>query len=344
MHRKRGWIAGTALLLCCCLTQLGGCRIGETEIRLEKNELTSYKHVFQINDEKCPVEIAKLYLCNYRNLYGRTNGLNLWESDQTDSLETYVKDVTIQEISRIVCMKQLAGEQGISLSGEEKQLVEKAAGQYYETLSQAELSYTEITEKQVQQAYADYALANKLYQALTEDTHEEVSDDEARVIRVLQIHVTDEKSAKAVEKELKSGTDFATVAESFNTSGEVEKTIARGEYDTVVEEAAFNLNNEEISGRIEAEDGYYFIKCLSKFEEELTEKNKEKIRVHREKEKFEDSYKKFVDQAQFRMNDRLWDKVSLADTDDITTDSFFQVYDQYFSTSQISSSQSSSSQ
>lgn len=327
-------MTGAALLLCFCLSQVGGCRIGGMEIRLEKSELTSYKNVFQINDEKYPVEIAKLYLCNYRNMYGRTNGLNLWENTKTDSLETYVKDVTIQELSRIVCMKQLAGEEEISLSEEEKKLAKKAAEEYYGTLNEAELSYTEITKKQVQQAYEDYALANKLYQVLTEDTHEEVSDDEARVIRVLQIHVADEKSAKAVEKELRAESDFAAVAENYNTSGEIEKTIARGDLDQAVEDIAFNLDNEEISGRIETEDGYYFMKCLNKFEEELTEKNKEKIRVSREKQKFEDSYEKFVNQAQFRMNDHLWNKISLVDTEEITTDSFFQVYDQYFSTRQ----------
>lgn len=324
---------GTALLLCCCLSQLSGCRIGGTEIRLEKSELTSYKNIFQINDEKYPVEIAKLYLCNYRNLYGRTNGLNLWENTKTDALETYVKDVTIQELSRIVCMKQLAGEKNLSLSQEEKELAKKAAEQYYGSLNEAELAYTEISEKQVQQAYEDYALAYKLYQVLTEDTHEEVSDDEARVIRILQIHVADEKSAKTVEKELKAGTDFTAVAENYNTSGDVEKTVARGECTQAVEDIAFNLDNEEVSGRIETEDGYDFIKCLSKFEEELTEKNKEKIRVRREKQKFEDSYEKFVNQAEFRMNDHLWSKISLTDTEAITTDSFFQVFDQYFSKS-----------
>lgn len=324
---------GTALLLCCCLSQLSGCRIGGTEIRLEKSELTSYKNIFQINDEKYPVEIAKLYLCNYRNLYGRTNGLNLWENTKTDTLETYVKDVTIQELSRIVCMKQLAGEKNLSLSQEEKELAKKAAEQYYGSLNEAELAYTEISEKQVQQAYEDYALAYKLYQVLTEDTHEEVSDDEARVIRILQIHVADEKSAKTVEKKLKAGTDFTTVAENYNTSGDVEKTVARGECTQAVEDIAFNLDNEEVSGRIETEDGYDFIKCLSKFEEELTEKNKEKIRVRREKQKFEDSYEKFVNQAEFRMNDHLWSKISLTDTEAITTDSFFQVFDQYFSKS-----------
>lgn len=321
---------GAVLMLCCAFTQLSACRLGNMEISMERNELTSYKNVFQINDEKYPVEIAKLYLCNYRNLYGKTNGLDLWQNSDTASLETYVKDVTIQELSRIVCMVLLAEEKGLELSEEERLLAQKAAEEYYQSLNAPELSYTQISEKQVQRAYEDYALANKLYQVLTEDTHEEVSDDEARVIRVQQICVTDEKSARAVEQELKEGTDFQTVAEKFQISDELEKTVARGEYPQKIEDVAFNLDNDAVSGKIKTDEGYYFIKCLSKFEEELTEKNKEKIRIQREKQKFEDSYNKFVEEANFRMNDHLWNKVSLADTENITTDSFFTVYNKYF--------------
>ena len=94
---------------------------------MDHSELNSYKNVFQINDEKYPEEIAKLYLCNYRNLYGKTNGLDLWQGEDTASLESYVKDVTIQELSQIVCMDLLAKEQEITLTQEEKEKTGKAA-------------------------------------------------------------------------------------------------------------------------------------------------------------------------------------------------------------------------
>lgn len=329
MKIQRGKVLGLLLMLGVA-AQLGACRIGDIEISLDRNELTSYKNVLQVNDEKYPEEIAKLYLCNYRNLYGKTNGLNLWQGEDTKALETYVKDVTIQEISRIVCMDQLAKEQQVELSEEEKESVGKAAGEYYESLNEAERSFTGISLKQVERAYEDYALANKLYQVLTEDTREEVSDDEARVMRLEQIYVKDAKSASAIEKELKEGTDFMTVAESYNSLGDVERTVARGEYPKAVEDIVFNLDNDAESGKIETGEGYYFIKCLNKFEEELTEKNKEKIRIQREKQKFEDSYNKFLEEARFKINERLWNKVSLTDTEEITTDSFFTVYNKYF--------------
>ena len=106
--------------------------------------------------------------------------------------------------------------------------------------------------------------------------------------------------------------------------------MARGDYPQEVENIAFNLEDNEVSDMVEADGSYYFIKCISKFEEELTELNKEKIRINREKEQFEDSYQSFVDASSFRMNEELWKKVSLQDTSYITTDSFFEVFEKYF--------------
>ena len=51
----------------------------------------------------------------------------------------------------------------------------------------------------------------------------------------------------------------------------------------VVKEA-FELENEEISGKIKTKEGYYFIKCINKYNKELTDKNK-KVILEERKEK-----------------------------------------------------------
>ena len=188
----------------------------------------------------------------------------------------------------------------------------------------------DVHESDIQEAYASYALAEKLYRTMTEGIDEEVSDDEARVIRVQQIYVTDAGIAKEVQKKLKDGEDFAAVAGTYNEKSKIETTVARGDYPQDVENIAFNLDNDTCSEMIETEDGFYFIKCLNKLEEQLTEENKSNIRIKREKEQFEDAYQSFVDSAAFEMNDSLWKEITLEDTSDITTDSFFDVYDKYF--------------
>ena len=150
------------------------------------------------------------------------------------------------------------------------------------------------------------------------------------MIRVQQIYVTDAGIAKEVQKKLKDGEDFAAVAGTYNEKSKIETTVARGDYPQDVENIAFNLDNDTCSEMIETEDGFYFIKCLNKLEEQLTEENKSNIRIKREKEQFEDAYQSFVDSAAFEMNDSLWKEITLEDTSDITTDSFFDVYDKYF--------------
>ena len=83
---------------------------------------------------------------------------------------------------------------------------------------------------------------------------------------------------------------------------------------------------------IAADDGYYIIRCLNKFEKDLTEENKEKIRVKKKKERFENEYQTFVKNSTFCLNDNLWDDVTLKDVSGIGTDSFFSTYEKYFTT------------
>lgn len=318
-------------LALCLLTLCTGCRVGDTELVWKAERLGSSKYVFSVNDMTCGLGEAKLYLCNYRNLYGRAYGIDLWQREfGEESLEQYVKDVTIQELSRIVCMNLLAEEMEVSLTAGEQELAQQAAAEYYASLTDGEIAYMDIRESDVAKAYSQYALAKKLYDLMTYGIDEEVSDDEARVILVQQIYVTDEAEAGRVEEKLAAGDDFAAVASVYNKDGEIERTVARDEYPQEVENIAFNLDNGEISECIEAGDGYYFIKCLSKLEEELTEENKDNIRQKRRMAQFDEGYQSFVDSADFEFNRTLWEELPTEELGEVKTDSFFEVYTRYF--------------
>ena len=258
MRKKYNRMIGLLAAISFATVSLTGCKVGNTQIKLESIRLSNNKSVFQINDYKCSLKLAKLYLCNYRNLYGSAYGMDLWQYDfGEESLEQYVKDVTIQELSRIACMDLLAEKQEMRLTDAESDLAKKAAKEYFASLSDAEKSYMDVHESDIQEAYASYALAEKLYRTMTEGIDEEVSDDEARVIRVQQIYVTDAGIAKEVQKKLKDGEDFAAVAGTYNEKSKIETTVARGDYPQDVENIAFNLDNDTCSEMIETEDGFY---------------------------------------------------------------------------------------
>lgn len=315
-------------------TTLTGCTIGNTEIVLNTNSV-GRKHVFSINGSKCTKEEARLYLCNYQNIYGDAYGLNLWEYDYSqiegaDSLEDYVKDVTLSELANIMCMEQLAEQQGIALTEDELTKVAEAADEYYESLSREEISYIGLDKNKLKGFYEKYAIAQKLYTTLTQGINEEVSDDEARVIRIQQIYVKSEENANLVQQKLANGEKFDSLASSYNEADVIEKNLARGEYPEVVDDVVFHLDNNEVSGMITTEDGYYFIKCLNKFDEDLTEANKENIIVKRRKEQFDDKFTEFVENSQFELNEKVWESIKVDTSGDITTKSFFEIYEKYF--------------
>ncbi len=316
------------LLLALVTLCLGGCSIGGYEIQFQMNRLTD-KYVFSINDVKCPVKEARLYLCNYKNLYGISYGVDLWEdSTEDDDLLDYVKDVTLDELSRIYCMDAIAQEQGISLTAEEKSAVSEAAEAYYATLTDAEKSFIGANQSDLETYYTHYALALKLYDAMTEGMDEEISDDEARVIRVYQIYTTDAEKAQTVADKLEAGDDFTTLATRYSETAVTERTVARGEYPQEVEDVAFNLEDGEISGMIETEDSYYFIDCVSKYDEALSDANKEQIRLQREQKELEETYEAFVAEAEIELNKDEWRTVALPeDVSGIVTDSFFETYE-----------------
>jgi foldase protein PrsA len=324
---KRKWIqmipVTIAMLMC-----LGGCQIGNRQIVVSGS--LSDKQVFKIGSATCGVKEAKVYLTNYQNIYGTAYGLNLWEHDFGDnSLTQYVKDITLEELTHVVCMDLLAESQEVSLSEEEKADVASAAKEYYASLSEDEVAYLAVTESDIAEYYAHYALAQKLYHSLTNGVNDEVSDDEARVIEIMQIYVTDETKAAEVLSKLKKGDDFASVANNYNQLSSIQVTVSRDELPAEVEKVAFDLDNGEISDEIPVDHGYYFIKCLNKYDEELTEANKSNIVEKREKEAFDDIYNEYVSGLSSYLNQNLWDELELDTDAAITTDSFFEVFEKY---------------
>lgn len=330
--KKRFGILFSLVFMISCL--LSGCSFGNTEFVIDLNNV-GRNDIFSINGEDCTKDEAKLYLCNYQNIYGSAYGLDLWQYDYTDmdvevTLEEYIKELTIEELSNIMCMNQMAEQQGITLTEEEEKLVSQATDEYYKSLSKEELRYMGIDKIELKEIYERYAIAQKLYNTLIEGVNEEVSDDEARVIRIQQIYVKSEDVAKVVEQKLRAGTEFGTVASSFNEADVIERNLARGEYEQAIDNIVFNLDNGEESGRITTEDGYYFIKCLNKYVEDLTEANKDNIILQRRQEQFDDVFYEFIDNSTFELNEKVWDKITVDTSGNITTDSFFEVYEKYF--------------
>jgi len=324
MKNIRGLLA-VCLLFCVLLT---GCQIGDKSIVVLKP--LSNRYVFQIGEVSCSVKEAKLYLANYQNIYGEAYTLDLWEHDFGDeSLEEYVKTITMNKLVTVACMTQLAGQQGLALTEEDEANILEAAGAYYDSLTEKDKSYLNVSEVDIAEYYRHYVLAQKVYYYLTGEINGEVSDDEARVMEVMQIFVSDEATAAIVREKLHNGEDFASVANMYNELQSIQSNICRDDLPEEAEHVAFQLDNNEVSEMIAVENGYYFIKCLDKYNEELTEANKVTIVEKREKEAFDDVYNEFVASLTSYINEDVWDNLKVDSTSGVVTDSFFDIYEIY---------------
>lgn len=332
-----------ALLLCgilsfTCLTACNGKKSTIFMGRLSSTE------VFRIGDNICTLPELKVYLTTAQKQYENILGVDMWERDFGGvTLESYLKETILGQIAQIKTMTLLAEEYKITLDEQEEKKVAEAAKKYFSSLNDSEISYMGITEEEIANLYREYALANKVYQEITKNVDTEVSDDEARKITVQQIlFAFDEETAdgkksdqyKKAQEVLKlvqaPGADFRDIAERNSEDEVIEYTFGKGEKEKPIEDAAFNLEIDQVSDIIETSYGYVIMKCISNFDRAETDANKAAIVEQRKTKAFDDVYNEFVDRQASQFNDKLWEQITFTDDKNITNMTFFEVYNEVF--------------
>jgi len=307
--------------------------------------------VFRIDKVSCKLPEVMVYLTNTKNQYEQAFGSQIWQTSyEGETLEENLKETVLARIARIKAMNLLAEKYEIRLSDEEIRNVEKAAGQYYDSLNDKERELLGIDVKFLCMMYEEYALAGKVYEYLIADINPEISDDEARTITVQNIliktyslneageQVPYSKMAKKeayqkaqqVLQKAREGEDFAGLVAAYNEDGNDSYSFGKGTMEAAFEEAAFNLGTDEISDIVETQQGYRIIKCISTFDRDETDRNKVKIVEQRRKEVFNEEYSGFVEGLARSLNEELWETVGFINDAEVTTSSFFEVYKNVF--------------
>ena len=112
--------------VCALSMALTGCQIGNKDIVVSGT--LSSRQVFTLDKSACSLKEAKVYLANYQNIYGTAYTIDLWQHDFGDaSLLDYVKDITLEELTRVYTMDLLAQSQEVTLSEDETAKVAEAA-------------------------------------------------------------------------------------------------------------------------------------------------------------------------------------------------------------------------
>jgi foldase protein PrsA len=333
---------------------LTGCSMEALDRKVVFTTGLENDEVFRIEDTTCSLSEVMLYLVNTQEGYENTFGSDIWNADTDNgTVEERLKDSVLAKVAQIKVMNLLAQENGIELDEAEESQVLAAAQEYYQGLSEADIAaMNNITQEEIEGAYREQAVADKLYDYIIRDINPEISDDEARTITLEQILIKtysidnngervpftsaqkDEahRRCREVFKKLLNGDSFEELLAQYNEADESTISFGKGEMEEGFETAAFNLGTDQTSEIIETDDGYVILKCISTFNREETEANKDKIVAQRKREVFGAQYDAFVSTLTKELNQKLWDSVELVKDENVTTSSFMEVYQKYFGT------------
>lgn len=292
-----------------------------------------------------------IYLVNTENIHDEVFGEKIWKVpyDGKD-VESRYKETILARISQIKAMNLYAKEIGVNLNDEEKKNISMAANEYFSSLSNEEKQLFNVSEDLLYNMYAEFAVANKVYEEVTKGVNPEISDDEARTVTIRSILIktynidengnkiqySQQMKADAMKRayeilgKIKAGEEFEILEADYNEDEKSSYSFARGVMPKVIEDAAFNLDEGEVSDVIESEYGYHIIKVISNFDEEQTDINKQLIVSKRKEEAFVETYDNYIKTLTSSINMDLWNSISYERSEGVSTTTFFDVYDKYF--------------
>lgn len=328
---------------------LTGCKKSGTKIVFT----TGFEEdvVFKIEDIKCTKPEVMVYLVNTENIYDEVFGEKIWQVPFNDgTVESQYKESILARLAQIKAMNLYAEKTGVELSINDKNGVKAAAAEYYNGLTPAELDLLGVDLDTIERMYTEYAIANKVYENVTEPVNPEISDDEARTVTIRSILIKtygidnngnrieygpdlkDDARRRAYElsARIKAGEEFEILAADYNEDEKTLYSFARGVMPMAIEEAAFNLAEGDVSDVIETEFGFHIIKVLSNFDEEQTDQNKQNIVKLRKQQTFTDTYDEYIASLTSSINMDLWESISYERRDGVSTTDFFDIYDSHF--------------
>jgi foldase protein PrsA len=89
------------------------------------------------------------------------------------------------------------------------------------------------------------------------------------------------------------------------------------------------MENDQISGPIDTGEGYYFLKCLDKYNQELTDAHRISMEEERRKIAFDQVYLDFAGNLSWELNQKAWETVKIDEKEAISTRNFFITYEQF---------------
>ena len=289
----------SVLIMLILLFSAVSCKNGDeqtdTETEEESYVMTDISGIpapAKINGEELPYAVFRYYYSAVKYRYDQDNDAYWDKHDYTEK----IRDEVMRYIRRNYAVVELAKQYDISLDSVEKRKIEQQL--YSERVSQYESDYDYyktldayfLTDEVNYYIEEMAALEDKLFEYLiSEDSGPKISSDTALVKRYLDNYVIradhililnepgddaneNETLIKEIYEKLQNGADFEELKETYSededtNTHDVGYYMAKNDISEILSDAAFALEEGQMSEIIYAPYGYHIVKRLPKDEE-----------------------------------------------------------------------------
>lgn len=300
----------------------------------EGEELSFDSVVLKVGKEDVTYREILLYILQIKNQYEPSLGNGIWDYSvvKGETFEQIAKKEVFNQITELKILKQQAEQMDISINEDELFEIKQEAKDYMGKITKEDQETYGIKEDMVIKVLSDNYLAQKVFSIATNEVDTNISDDEAKQMRLeklvvltkgenksgLKIDMSQEQKQEALTRanllltQANEAEDFKAFCESNSDLSEVEVTFGAGD-DKELEQQAFALTDGQISGVIETSYGYVILKCVSANDEEATAQRKEEIIAERQNKKFDEKYEAWSSEYKVVQNTEKWDKISFCE-------------------------------
>ena len=277
---------------------------------------------------------AMLIITTEANRYRTVYTDQIWQVQvgEEESFQLYLLEQIRTFLKEVKTMNLLADERGIQLTGQEKEQLRQLSSEFYQSLTEADRECIGSSEEDVYAMYEAYHRANRLVDEVTKNVDLEISDSEARVMKIQELCLETEESAQEAFQQLsEEGTNFSSVARAIREEGYKEESVGRGERSAAYEAAVFSLEDGQLSQPFADGDSWYLVKCVDSYDEDATLERKERLALQRKNQAFRRIYDTFAGEHPVEIQGSIWENVNLTEMGQSTTVDFFERYQEYMS-------------
>ena len=291
--------------------------------------------VATVGDQEITADIANFYAryvqAQYETYYSAYLGENMWNSEASEgkTYEESVKDSVLEGLENMLLMEAHMKDYEMSLSDEEKKVVEDAAKKFDDANALEDKEKVSGSEDTVKRVMTLMAIQQKMQDKIEEDADTEVSDEEAaqKSMQFVTFSYKSEdedgeskdmtdKEKKEVDKKAEEFAKGAKDAYAKDQGLEAQKATFNSESSNPNEEvvkAADELEEGEVTDVIKTDGGCYVAKVTSLLDREATDARKDTIVSERKQKVYEDVCEKWRKKVDISVDKDVWKKIDFND-------------------------------